>query len=463
MATAGKDPEAGDVPRQLGAGDTAGHEAVARGAGCPISGSAGVAGRRACGARRSSSRARRSCRGVHRSWYGRRRESTGAVPCDLRTDRSVTTPTLLSRLLRPSWGGHVAIGLTIWGFIAAISLSNHALQHRAAGGACPMCIAELGAYALWVLATPLALRAGQRDGPFDGRVVAGHVAFGLVVVLAIGVGRGLFHEFLGHAPADRHGSARWLVQQSYAQVHIDGLAYAALYAVGRMLRYAREARAQRERELRLQAQLSDARLRALQTQLDPHFLFNTLNTVSGLVESDPAGTRRVVARLSDLLRATLTLDRDASIPLVQELSLLQPYLDILDARFGDRLHVSVEVEDEALDGLVPTFFLQPLVENAVKHGAERVDRPCTIEVSASLSGRRLVLRVLDDGPGFATSQERTPSTGVGLANTRARLAELFGDYFCLDLRERPTGGVAVEVEIPFVPSDVPALAVDRVR
>jgi len=315
----------------------------------------------------------------------------------------------------------------------------------------------MGAYALWVLATPIALRVGQHNGPLDGRAVARHIALGLAVVLAIGIGRGLFHEFSGHGPTDRHESVGWLLRQSYKQLHIDGLAYAALFAVGRMLYYAREGRAQRERELRLQAQLSDARLRALQTQLDPHFLFNTLNTVSGLVESDPTGTRRVVARLSDLLRTTLSLDRDASIPLVRELSLLQPYLDILDARFGDRLRVSVDVEDDALNALVPTFFLQPLVENAVKHGVEKVDRTCTIEVDARLAEGRLLLHVLDDGPGLASSTQRQPSTGVGLANTRARLAELFGDDFRLDLRARATGGVAVEVEIPFVSSEAAAL------
>ena len=207
----------------------------------------------------------------------------------------------------------------------------------------------------------------------------------------------------------------------------------------------------------LQAQLAEARLDALRRQLDPHFLFNTLNTVSALVERDPAGVRRMIGQLSDLLRHSM----DASspeIPLRLELELLERYVDIMRVRFEDQLEITVRADPMTLDGLVPNLILQPLVENAIKHGVEQRSDGGRVEVEAVRDGDSLVLRVRDNGPGMspwsASSLDASaePSagsrSGVGLRNTATRLGELYGDKYRFTVGPSSAGTVA-EVRLPY--------------
>ncbi len=199
---------------------------------------------------------------------------------------------------------------------------------------------------------------------------------------------------------------------------------------------------------RLQAQLVNARLAALRTQINPHFLFNTLHAVSSLVERDPRGVRRMIARLSELLRFTLEGADEQEIPLEQELAFLERYLEIIQIRFQETLDVDTHVEASVLDALVPTLILQPLVENAVKHGVSRIEGAGRIEIRGRRNGERVVLTVRDTGPGLpggmAPSEE-----GIGLRNTRERLAQLYGSEQSFELRPAEGGGTVAELTLPY--------------
>jgi two-component system LytT family sensor kinase len=201
----------------------------------------------------------------------------------------------------------------------------------------------------------------------------------------------------------------------------------------------------------LQSQLSQARLAALNAQLNPHFLFNTLHAVSSLVERDPRGVRRMIARLSELLRYTLSGGAENEVPLAQEISFLERYLEIMRIRFQGRLEVEVRVAESAADALVPNLILQPLVENAVKHGADKVAEPGRIEIEASRDGQRLVLSVSDNGPGLDSAEQAQRETegGVGLENIRQRLQQLYGSAQSLTLIERQGGGTVATIVMPY--------------
>ena len=214
----------------------------------------------------------------------------------------------------------------------------------------------------------------------------------------------------------------------------------------------------------LQAQLAEARLAVLSAQLNPHFLFNTLHAVSSLVERDPRGVRRMIARLSELLRVTLEGTSEQEIPLSRELELLQLYLDIMQVRFQGRLVVDIHVDDEVMDALVPNFVLQPLVENAVMHGVSKVEGAGRIELRARCVGDEVVITVRDNGPGLdASAAPSAPASltsngdgalhasggGVGLSNTRARLEQLYGVEQHLSLRRAAEGGTVAEIVLPY--------------
>ena len=198
----------------------------------------------------------------------------------------------------------------------------------------------------------------------------------------------------------------------------------------------------------LEAQLAEAKLAALNAQLNPHFLFNTLNAVSSLVERDPRGVRRMIARLSELLRYTLDGGHEPEVAVGQEIAFLERYLEIMQIRFEDRLEIDVQVGDDARDALVPSLILQPLVENAVKHGVEKVSGTGSIEITAMRHNDRLVLSVGDNGPGRA-NVDNGDERGVGLRNIRQRLEQLYGGAQSLTFLERPGGGTIARIEMPF--------------
>jgi signal transduction histidine kinase len=206
----------------------------------------------------------------------------------------------------------------------------------------------------------------------------------------------------------------------------------------------------RDRELRaaaLERRLAEARLMALQMQLNPHFLFNALHTISALMHVDVEKADRTLARLSELLRFALENTDANEVRLRDELEFLRRYLEIEQTRFGERLGVRLDIPADTLDALVPNLILQPLVENAIRHGIEPHRKTGLVEIRARRDGGRLQLEVRDNGSGLPTDQAW--SEGVGLANTRARLEHLYGRGQTFALTPAPEGGLVAGLTIPF--------------
>ena len=205
------------------------------------------------------------------------------------------------------------------------------------------------------------------------------------------------------------------------------------------------------RAQRLEMQLVQARLDALVGQLQPHFLFNTLHTISAFVLEDPKQANRMIARLSELLRQSFNRERGPLVTLEEEFELLDHYVAIQEARFGDRLRVTFRVDPRAATAVVPTLLLQPLVENAIRQGVAPNGNVAEIEIAATREGDRLHLAVRDNGPGVGTRPTAgNGGTGLGLANTRARLQELYGPSHRFELTNAADGsGALATIEIPF--------------
>ncbi|MGH7614415.1 MAG: sensor histidine kinase [Gemmatimonadales bacterium] len=304
---------------------------------------------------------------------------------------------------------------------------------------------------LWgVLA--LAVRALARRFCIDRanweRVVPIH--FGASLTLA------LLHLVLATAlQAMLHGPGQYpylqkLVDNFAASYHWNLLIYWAILALVHARAFARDAQEHRVRAAQLEASVAEARLQALTLQLRPHFLFNTLNAIAELIHEDPAGAERMVGRLADLLRRTLENDGTAEVPLASELELVDGYLDIQAMRFRDRLLVRREVAGDARRAQVPSMILLPLVENAVRHGVAARPGPGVVGIRARREAGTLRLEVWDDGPGLGEPTGTTASRrGIGLANTRARLAQLYGAAQGLELLDGDPRGLVVRLTLPF--------------
>ena len=323
--------------------------------------------------------------------------------------------------------------------------------------------AEVG---IWALLTPLVFWIARRypvhRAAWAVRLAA-QVALGIAVAFAVeSLTRGVLRPILdGPLPAER----AWTFVRTFARLWLldELIIYVAVLAAG----YARAALFQlQDRQLeaerlladraRLEAQLTEARLSALRMQLNPHFLFNTLNAVSALVERDPAGVRTVVARLSSLLRRVLDSDAAASVPLRDEAAFVRDYLDVQRVRFQDRLRVEEHWAPDALDAQVPAMLLQPLVENAVGHGVSRLEEgEGVIRLGARRDGHQLVVTVADNGPGAVRTVR---DGGVGLPNTRARLDALYGAAGSVELAPADGGGTVATVRLPFEASGAASAA-----
>ena len=217
----------------------------------------------------------------------------------------------------------------------------------------------------------------------------------------------------------------------------------------RLYREAREARDRALTAAQLESQLVRARLEALRAQLNPHFLFNALNVVAMLIRRGAnEDALRAVVNLSELLRRVLAAGATLEVSLRDEMALVERYLDVEQLRFRDWLSVEIAIEPSVSDARVPGLILQPLVENAIKHGIANAEGPGHVQISARREGRRLVLRVADNGPGFPKAWN-TARPGVGLPNTRERLERTYDGDYRLDIGRGANGGGVVEIEIPY--------------
>lgn len=235
-----------------------------------------------------------------------------------------------------------------------------------------------------------------------------------------------------------------LVMEYNHQFFTFWIIYGAAYLVN-MLRAHQQ---QKLKAAELQQQLIKARLEALQMQLNPHFLFNTLNLISATMYEEVAAADKMLANLSDLLRLTLPPAAAVQQTLEQELAALQLYLNLMQARFADKLHVEFDIAVEAKAALVPAFLLQPLVENSIQHGMQSL-HAVTVIIQARQEEHRLRLTVQDNGPGLAAAPARAWRKGVGLSNTAERLEKLYGASHRFSLQNRASGGVEVIIEFPF--------------
>ncbi len=247
---------------------------------------------------------------------------------------------------------------------------------------------------------------------------------------------------------------------------LDVLAYAAVVGLAHAVHFYGRYRERERRTLFLESNLAKARLGALQAQLQPHFLFNSLNAIATLLRRDPKAAEATLMSLSELLRLTLKQSDKQEVRLGEELEFVERYLAIQQTRFGDRLRWEQSIDPAAVDCLVPTLLLQPLVENAIRHGIEPIETAGRVRITAARSGSRLVLGVEDDGVGLSDaavgngqsqpgraaalgSQSHGSGNGIGLANLRARLGALYSDDQKLELRPRAEGGTSAIVELPW--------------
>ena len=198
-----------------------------------------------------------------------------------------------------------------------------------------------------------------------------------------------------------------------------------------------------------QAQLVQAQLQNLRMQLHPHFLFNTLHTISSLMDEDVRAARRMMSRLSQLLRHTLEKGETPEVTLGEELEMLRLYLDIEGTRFQDRLRLKFEVDEKLMNACVPTFILQPLAENAIRHGIAQRSIPGEIRIAAEQQNGELIVSVQNDGPDEPSSEVQSQGSGIGLSNTRSRLAQLYGENQALEVLPINNNGTLVRLRIPM--------------
>jgi two-component system LytT family sensor kinase len=309
---------------------------------------------------------------------------------------------------------------------------------------------SLGDWYVWALMSVPIVQLARRfrfDDVKWGRNVAIHLAASAICSLgymALRAGVGQAQSRWGGTPVSFAETFNPLLVKTF---HLNLLIYWVIVSVHHAFGYYRQ---MQERELRaaeLEKRLAQARLQTLQMQLNPHFLFNSLHAISALVHKDADMADQMITRLSDLLRYALESTDAQEVPLRQELDFLRRYLEIEQTRFGDRLAVLLEIAPETLDALVPNLLLQPLVENAIRHGIEPRAKPGRIEVRSRCENGRLKLEVRDNGVGLLPG--RKIEEGVGLSNTRARLKQLYGDRHRFALSEGPDGGLAVCLELPF--------------
>jgi two-component system LytT family sensor kinase len=295
----------------------------------------------------------------------------------------------------------------------------------------------------WAVVTPLVVALGRRFSP----AIAGVPLFALVHIAAsavLGLLLGVFLiEMQTFALAGRLSAPAqlWEMLQASAGVQIlfSSLVYWLVLLVARGLDGYRRLRWR-------EALLVEARLAALKAQVQPHFLFNALNAVSSLIDEDPEAAQVMIARLAELLRASLHKGEEGwEVTLGEEVELLRLYLAIEEVRFEGRLAVTLDVAEDLVDALVPQLLLQPLAENAVHHGISRDSEAGRLEVHAVARGTTLELRVEDDGPGPSDA----PEDGIGLGTVRARLRELYGHAGRFELRRREPRGTVAVVELPL--------------
>ncbi len=351
------------------------------------------------------------------------------------------------------WVFGVATVLSLFSFLQAYRLTLLTSKPGMTVEAGKLMVLNLALWYVPALLIPAIVWAARRY-PFDtGHKVKAVVAHSVGALTFAGVHFiGMMSvRFLLSADGGKYPSVPWsqfFQRRLLEQLDWSLMVYAVVVGVSHAIAFYHESQERKLKSAQLETRLVEARLKTLEAELHPHFLFNTLHAISTLVHRDPEAADRMISRLSDLLSITFDRTGEPKVTLKEEIDFLQKYLDIEQTRFQDRLTVSVTVDPEGLDGEVPRMILQPLVENAIKHGIAGRNGGNQIHISAGREGDRLWMQVRDNGVGLQVGTLKALRTGVGLSNTRARLDCLYGRLYRLEFTDKH-GGLSVLIEIPF--------------
>jgi two-component system LytT family sensor kinase len=350
--------------------------------------------------------------------------------------------TITVRLLLAVVGLVFAWGTLMALFAATAYYENYAFQGYSDMRFLQQLLFPLANYWPWVALSPLILYISQRI-PFRRsawrRFLLAHLVLAAVFALTKLWAMDLFYS--------NTVGRKWLIL-GYGNFLLEYFTYWTFLAVFSGLSFYRRLRDREIKASQLQAKLAQAHLQVLKMQLHPHFLFNTLHAISTLMHRDIDAADRMISRLSDLLRLSLESIKDQEFPLRKELDFLQRYLEIEQIRFGERLSVEREIDPQTLDAGLPSFLLQPVLENAINHGVGKSAGKGLITLRARREQEQLVLEVQDNGPGLPAADVERISR-VGLANTRARLEQSYGGESGLAFISPPEGGLLVRLSIPF--------------
>ena len=325
-------------------------------------------------------------------------------------------------------------------FWLSVALVEIVTDHRSGGIHFSEVVHETLSYTYWIVLTPIIVDYVRRRPPLLNRNWVAHA----VVAIAVGMGSGLYSRFT-HEMVEHGGvEAGWLLGGLLTGLYAGTVYHVAIVAMTAAIQSDRTARERAIEQLQLRVELGDARAHALRMQLNPHFLFNTLNTVSSLVERDPAATRVVVARLSELLREVLAHNDALETTLQHEVEMAERYATIARIRFDNRIEFAFDIDPAARDCIVPSLLLQPLLENTVEHGTSNTTESVHVTVTALVIGSVLNIVVRDDG----VSTDTVEAGGVGLTNLRARLDHLYGANGRLAHGRNHEGGYTVAIAVP---------------
>jgi two-component system, LytTR family, sensor kinase len=350
----------------------------------------------------------------------------------------------------PAW-------LLIIGFFTIIGLLSFGykyfddLARERAGTFLPRFAEEMtGAYAAALL-FPFILKFARRFR-LGKRNWVGRLPAHLVAMIVFSVAHTTMNALFRHAISQAVGAGPYdygvMTVRYLMEFFNDAVNYCTIVAFIYLFDHYRLARDREVQTAQLEARLAEAQLESLRLQIQPHFLFNALNTVSSLVYENPRAADEMIARLSDLLRLSLRNSDAQEVTLREEIKFLNLYLDVMRARFEERLQVSIEAGPETSDALVPQLVLQPLVENSIRHGVDPDSGMVKIIVRASRDNGSLLLQVSDCGPGIA-QKDVAAAGGIGLSNTTRRLDQLYGAAHEFKMAGAATGGLLVEVRLPF--------------
>ena len=348
-----------------------------------------------------------------------------------------------------------ALGLAVFGCLNGLSSSAAASSSGRFQAVWPIVISSLITWILWLPLTPVILRIGRKFSFDRERLVrsvliylfAGVLISFVHLALQTGINFGLIYGFRALVPFVTY---RYFVLISN---YLTGLVvYGLILAMGMALNYYGQYREEELKASQLESQLTQSQLQALKMQLHPHFLFNTLNSISALQLVDVRAAQKMMARLGDFLRLTLDNVGAQEVTLKEEIEFLKCYLEIEHTRFDRRLTTRLAIEPDTLDAKVPNLILQPIVENAILHGIAPHLAPGVISISAQRENGLLRVQVIDNGKGLPENagKEAGSGRGLGLANTRSRLEHLYGSEARLHLVNAEEGGLVVTLEIPFI-------------